>query len=77
MQKILQWKLTILAKLYLWKYKPMIIGVTGNSGKTSTKEIIGAVVKRIKKVRIAAGNLNNELGLPLTIIGDWDKEYYT
>lgn len=66
-----------MAQLYLWKYKPMIIGVTGNAGKTSAKEIIGAVVGRIKKVRIAAGNLNNELGLPLTIIGGWDDEYYT
>ncbi len=55
----------------------MIIGVTGNAGKTSTKEMIGAVISRIKKVRSAAGNLNNELGLPLTIIGNWDKEYYT
>lgn len=77
MQKLLQWKLTILAKLYLWKYRPMIIGVTGNAGKTSTKEIIGAVVSRIKKIRIASGNLNNELGLPLVIIGGWDEEYYT
>ncbi|MDP4001460.1 MAG: Mur ligase family protein, partial [bacterium] len=77
MQKILQFKLGILAKIYLWKYKPMIIGVTGNAGKTSTKEAIGAVVGHIKKVRVAAGNLNNELGLPLTIIGGWDEEYYT
>ena len=75
MQKILQWKLTILAKLYLRKYKPVIIAVTGNAGKTTTKEMIGAVVSQIKKVRIPAGNLNNELGVPLTIVGNWDKEY--
>lgn len=65
-----------MAKLYLWKYRPMIIGVTGNAGKTSTKEMIGAVISKIKKVRVAAGNLNNELGLPLTIIGGFDEEYY-
>lgn len=53
----------------------MIIGVTGNAGKTSTKEAIGAVVGHVKKVRIPSGNLNNELGLPLTIVGNWDKEY--
>ena len=53
MYKLLQWKLAILAKLYLWKYKPMIIGVTGNAGKTSTKEMIGAVVSQVKKVRVA------------------------
>lgn len=76
MQTILQWKLKTLAKLYLRKYKPMIIGITGNAGKTSTKEVIGAVVSKIKTVRIAGGNLNNEFGLPLTILGNWDQEYY-
>ncbi len=54
----------------------MIIGVTGNAGKTSTKEVIGAVVRNIKTVRVAGGNLNNEFGLPLTILGNWDQEYY-
>ncbi len=76
MQKILQWKLAFLARLYLWRYKPIIIGVTGNAGKTSTKEMIGAVMRTVKRVRVAGGNLNNELGLPLTILGNFDQEYY-
>ncbi len=76
LQEILKWKLGLLAKLYIWKYKPMIIGITGNAGKTSTKEMIGAVVGHTKKVRVAGGNLNNELGLPLSILGSWDAEYY-
>ncbi len=76
MQQILRWKLQILARWYLRKYKPMIIGVTGNAGKTSTKEAIGAVVQKIKTVRVSGGNLNNEFGLPLTILGNWDQEYY-
>ncbi len=54
----------------------MIIGVTGNVGKTSTKETIAAVLRHSKTVRIAAGNLNNEFGFALTILGDWDQEYY-
>lgn len=54
----------------------MIIGVTGNAGKTSTKEAIAAVLRRGRTVRIAAGNLNNEFGFALTILGDWDQEYY-
>ena len=54
----------------------MIIGVTGNAGKTSTKETIAAVLRHSKTVRIAAGNLNNEFGFALTILGDWDQEYY-
>jgi UDP-N-acetylmuramoyl-tripeptide--D-alanyl-D-alanine ligase len=62
--------------MYLNRYKPMIIGVTGNAGKSSTKEAIGAVVGKSKHVRVAQGNLNNEFGLPLTILGEWDLEYY-
>ncbi len=54
----------------------MIIGVTGNAGKTSVKEAIAAVLRRGKTVRIAAGNLNNEFGFALTILGNWDEEYY-
>lgn len=58
------------------KYKPMIIGVTGNAGKTSTKEAIATVLRNGRTVRIAAGNLNNEFGFALTILGNWDDEYY-
>ena len=54
----------------------MIIGVTGNAGKTSTKEAIAMALCHSKTVRIAAGNLNNEFGFALTILGDWDQEYY-
>ena len=65
-----------LAKIYLRRFKPTIIGVTGNAGKTSTKEIIGAVLGQYKKVRIGGGNLNNEVGLPFNVIsGDADKYY--
>jgi len=65
-----------LARVQIRKYKPMIIGVTGNAGKTSTKEAIAAVLRHSKTVRVAAGNLNNEFGFALTILGDWDQEYY-
>jgi UDP-N-acetylmuramoyl-tripeptide--D-alanyl-D-alanine ligase len=65
-----------LARAQIRKYKPVIIGVTGNAGKTSAKEAIAAVLRRGKTVRIAAGNLNNEFGFALTILGNWDQEYY-
>ncbi|MDP3004266.1 MAG: Mur ligase family protein, partial [Candidatus Azambacteria bacterium] len=65
-----------LARVQIRRYKPVIIGVTGNAGKTSTKEAIAAVLRHSKTVRIAAGNLNNEFGFALTILGDWDQEYY-
>jgi len=65
-----------LARIYLWRFRPIIIGVTGNAGKTSTKEMVGAVVRRIKKIRVAKGNLNNEVGLPFNIINNSADEYY-
>ena len=49
----------------------MIVGITGSVGKTSAKEAIKEVVSRERMVRAPAKNFNNELGLPLTIIGDF------
>lgn len=75
-KKIIVWKLGIIAKMYLRRYKPQIVAVTGNVGKTSTKEAVAAVLSRFKRVRLGKGNLNNEFGVPLTIIGDWADDYY-
>lgn len=75
-KKIIVWKLNILARMYLSRYKPEIIAVTGNVGKTSTKEAMAAVVIGLGKVRPGKGNLNNEFGVPLTILGDWAEDYY-
>lgn len=73
-KKIFAW----LAWAQICRYKPIIIGVTGNVGKTSTKEAIAAVLRgNGKTVRVAAGNLNNEFGFALTILGNWDEEYYS
>ena len=76
MKKILLLKLQLLAKLYLWRFKPEIIAVTGNVGKTSTKEAIAAVLGKLGNIRYGKGNLNNEFGVPLTILGNWSDEYY-
>lgn len=76
LRSILSKILSTLARAYLWRYRPMIIGVTGNVGKTSTKEAVAAVVGSERRVRASSGNLNNEIGLPLSVIGDWSGEYY-
>jgi UDP-N-acetylmuramoyl-tripeptide--D-alanyl-D-alanine ligase len=60
-----------LAQGTIWRYRPGIIGVTGSAGKTSTKLAIQAVLSWGRRVRVSAGNLNNDLGLPLAILGDW------
>lgn len=77
MKYLLQKILAVLAKDYVKKYKPKIVAVTGNTGKTSTKEAIAAVLKATGKgIRMSGGNLNNELGVPLAILGDYAEEYY-
>ena len=45
-----------------------VIGVTGSSGKTSTKDMIGQVLAAAGPTHAPAGSLNNELGLPLTLL---------
>jgi len=51
------------------KYHPKIIGITGSVGKTGAKEAIVAVIKSKFRVRSSDKNYNNEIGVPLTIIG--------
>ena len=63
-----------LARWTIWRYRPAVIGVTGSAGKTSTKLAIKAVLERDRRVRVSFGNLNSDLGLPLTILGDWSAE---
>lgn len=72
-KRYLQLLLRQLAILTIRKYQPGIIAITGSNGKTSTKEAIFAVLKSSRFVRAASGNFNNELGLPLTVLGGWQK----
>ncbi|TSC81402.1 MAG: UDP-N-acetylmuramoyl-tripeptide--D-alanyl-D-alanine ligase [Parcubacteria group bacterium Gr01-1014_19] len=65
--------LRLLARWMIRKHQPSVIGITGTVGKTSTKEAVAAVLKSIRKVRSSSGNFNNEFGLPLTILGEWEK----
>lgn len=65
LEKLLRW----MASLVLEKYNPRIVGITGSVGKTSSKEAIFAVLAGHFRVRKNEKNYNNEIGLPLTIIG--------
>jgi UDP-N-acetylmuramoyl-tripeptide--D-alanyl-D-alanine ligase len=45
-----------------------IIGITGTNGKTTTKELIAAVLKEKYNTLFTQGNLNNHIGVPLTLL---------
>ncbi len=49
-------------------HTPRVIGVTGSVGKTTTKEMIWSVLKQRFETLKSPGNLNNEIGLPLTLL---------
>lgn len=57
-----------LARHHRKKLKIPVIGITGTNGKTTTKELITAVLKQEYKVLATKGNLNNHIGVPLTLL---------
>ena len=57
-----------LAKFHRQKLQIPVIGLTGSNGKTTTKEIMHAVLAEKYKVQYTFGNLNNHIGVPLTIL---------
>jgi len=57
-----------LAAYYRKKIGPLVIAVTGSVGKTTTKDMIGCILSGFKRVYYTQGNLNNQIGLPRTIL---------
>ncbi|MBI5555684.1 MAG: UDP-N-acetylmuramoyl-tripeptide--D-alanyl-D-alanine ligase [Elusimicrobia bacterium] len=57
-----------IAHLYRRKFTIPIVAVTGSNGKTTTKEMIGSILSRRFCTLVTAGNLNNQVGLPLTLL---------
>jgi UDP-N-acetylmuramoyl-tripeptide--D-alanyl-D-alanine ligase len=58
-----------LARRYRDQLRLTAIGITGSSGKTSTKEMIASVLAEKYSVIKTIGNYNNHIGLPLTVLG--------
>ena len=57
-----------LARFHREKLGTTIIGVTGTNGKTTTKELIAAVLQKKYKVLYTQGNFNNHIGVPKTLL---------
>ncbi|GEA31857.1 UDP-N-acetylmuramoyl-tripeptide--D-alanyl-D-alanine ligase [Clostridium diolis] len=63
-----------LARFYRKKIGVKVVGITGSTGKTSTKDLVAAFLSGKYKVFKTQGNFNNEIGLPLMIF-ELSKEY--
>ena len=57
-----------LARKRLEEAAPIVVGITGSNGKTSTKEMLAAILATRFKVLKTEGNLNTQTGVPLTIL---------
>ena len=58
-----------LATRHRSEYRMPVLAITGSNGKTTTKELIAAVMSQQYSVHATPGNYNNHIGLPLTILG--------
>ena len=57
-----------LANFHRKQFDIPVLGITGSNGKTTTKELIGAVLSKKFNLLITEGNLNNHLGVPFTLL---------
>jgi UDP-N-acetylmuramoyl-tripeptide--D-alanyl-D-alanine ligase len=60
--------LSTFAREWRRQFQIPVIGVTGSNGKTTTKELIGSILSRLGPTLITRGNLNNHIGVPLTLL---------
>jgi UDP-N-acetylmuramoyl-tripeptide--D-alanyl-D-alanine ligase len=58
-----------LALMHRRKFNIPVVAITGSNGKTTTKELINAVLSQDYHVTATKGNLNNHIGVPLTLLG--------
>ncbi|MGB3799767.1 MAG: Mur ligase family protein, partial [Lewinella sp.] len=57
-----------LAKRHRSDFRMPVLAITGSNGKTTTKELVTAVMSRQYRVHATPGNYNNHIGLPLTVL---------
>ena len=62
-----------LANYHRRKLEITVIGLTGSNGKTTTKELLNAVLKTQYNTKATQGNLNNHIGVPLTLLSFTNK----
>jgi UDP-N-acetylmuramoyl-tripeptide--D-alanyl-D-alanine ligase len=62
-----------LALMHRGTFQFPVIAITGSNGKTTTKELLNAVLSQKYKVTATKGNLNNHIGVPLTLLSVTDE----
>ncbi len=65
-----------IAKTWRNKLNTKIIGITGSAGKTTTKEMLAAILSVKYKINKTVGNNNNHIGVPLTLLSTTDEHEF-
>ncbi|ANJ67939.1 hypothetical protein A9404_11630 [Halothiobacillus diazotrophicus] len=68
--------LQILGTRWREQVDPTVIGVTGSAGKTTVKQLLAAIFSQVGQTRATVGNLNNEIGVPLTLLSLDERDQY-
>jgi UDP-N-acetylmuramoyl-tripeptide--D-alanyl-D-alanine ligase len=64
-----------LAALWRDSFTVPLVGITGSNGKTTVKELVAAILRQRGRVLATRGNLNNDIGLPLTLLRLQEETY--
>ena len=68
--------LGLLARSWCEEMTIPVVAITGSNGKTTVKEMVSSILSELSDVHATSGNLNNDIGVPLTIFGLNKKHKY-
>ena len=68
--------LGMLASAWKKQYHPLCVAITGSSGKTTVKEMVSAILVLAGQTLATKGNLNNDIGVPLTLLRLKESDKY-
>lgn len=66
----------LLARAWREELTIPLVAITGSNGKTTVKEMVSSILSEISEVHTTSGNLNNDIGVPLTLFGLDKKHQY-
>jgi UDP-N-acetylmuramoyl-tripeptide--D-alanyl-D-alanine ligase len=64
-----------LAAVWRDRIPARVVAITGSNGKTTCKEMVAAILGQVGSVRATQGNLNNDIGMPLTLLRARDEDW--